>query len=47
VWAKHGSPDEKTLKAATVYIRRAGGFSEPPRNQDDWEKLIDRLVKVT
>jgi hypothetical protein len=46
VWAKGGSPDGRTLQAATVYVRRPGGYSESARTQDDWERLIDRLVKA-
>lgn len=46
VFAKAGSPDGQTLKPATIYVRRPGGYSEPARTQDDWEKLIDRLVKA-
>jgi len=46
LWAKRGAADEDVLKSATVYIRRTGAKSEPPRSQDDWEKLIDRFVKA-
>ncbi len=46
VWARRDSPDQRTLKQKTVYVRRAGGGSEPPQTQDDWERLIDRLVKA-
>ena len=46
VWAKRDSPDHGSLKKATVYVRRPGGCSEPAQTQDDWEKLIDRLVKA-
>lgn len=46
LWAKKGSPDNQVLKNDTIYIRRPGARSEPPRSQDDWEKLIDRLVKA-
>ena len=45
LWAKRGASDEVVLKNATIYIRRPGAKSEPPRTQDDWEKLIDRFVK--
>ena len=45
LWAKRGAADEEILKNATIYIRRPGAKSEPPRTQDDWEKLIDRFVK--
>ncbi len=45
VWAARQSPDGgRTLQVGTVYVRRPGGSSEPARTQDDWEKLIDRLV---
>lgn len=46
IWAKKGAEDSDILKNNTVYIRRSGAHSEPPRSQDDWEKLIDRLVKA-
>ncbi|MEX0921426.1 MAG: ATP-binding protein [Rhodovibrionaceae bacterium] len=52
VWAKRSSPgqggagDERTLEITRVYVRRPGGASEPARTQDDWEKLLDRLVKA-
>ncbi len=46
VWAKRGSPDNKKLQQGTLYIRRPGGSSEPPKTQDDWEKLLDRLVRA-
>ena len=36
----------KSLASGKVYIRRPGGYSEEARNQDDWEKLIERLVKA-
>jgi len=46
LFAKASSPNGKMLKTNEVYIRRPGGKSEPSRTQDDWEKLIDRLVKA-
>lgn len=46
VWAKRGSPDGSKLQQGTVYVRRPGGASEPARTQDDWEKLLDRLVRA-
>lgn len=46
VWAKHGGPDNKHLQPETVYVRRPGGASERATTQDDWEKLLDRLVKA-
>lgn len=49
VWAKRSSPDggaEKALQDGTVYVRRPGGQSEPACTQDDWEKLLERLVKA-
>jgi hypothetical protein len=46
LFAKSGSPDSKTLVPGIVYTRRPGGKSEPIRTQDDWEKLLDRLVKA-
>lgn len=46
VMAKRGSPDGNALRQGTVYVRRPGGHSEPARTQDDWEKLLDRLVRA-
>ena len=47
LWAKRQSPEgTNTLQTGVVYIRRPGGNSEQPRTQDDWEKLIDRLVRA-
>ena len=46
VWAKRGGSDPSRLKAGTVYVRRPGGASEPARTQDDWERLLDRLVRA-
>ena len=46
VFANHGSPDNKKLQLGTVYVRRPGGASERAKTQDDWEKLLDRLVKA-
>lgn len=46
IWAKSGSPDGQKLQPGTVYVRRPGGYSEPCRSQDDWERLLDRLVKA-
>ena len=46
IMAKSGSPDQKTLRTSTVYVRRPGGFSEQATTQDDWEKLLDRLVRA-
>jgi len=45
LWARSGSPDG-VVRPGTVYVRRPGGSSEPARTQDDWEKLIERLVKA-
>lgn len=45
VWARRGSPNDE-LQNGKVYIRRPGGRSEVARNQDDWEKLIDRLIQA-
>lgn len=44
VFAARQSPDNRTLTNGTVYVRRAGGNSEPCRSQDDWERLLERLV---
>lgn len=46
VWAQRGSPDKTTLQKGTMYVRRPGGYSEPAKTQDDWEKVLDRLVKA-
>ncbi len=46
VFAKKGSPCNTDLKVATLYVRRPGGYSEPATTQDDWEKLLERLVKA-
>lgn len=46
LFAAKGSPDGKSLNHGKVYVRRPGGHSEEARTQDDWEKLIDRLVKA-
>ena len=46
VWAKRGGSDPSRLQAGTVYVRRPGGASEPARTQDDWERLLDRLVRA-
>lgn len=46
VWAASASPDQQTLKIATVYVRRPGGSSEPARTQDDWERLLERLLRA-
>jgi len=45
IWAKSGSPDGKTLKVGEIYLRRPGAKSEPPKTQDDWEYLLDRLLR--
>ena len=50
VFAKRSSPDgaeaTERLQNNVVYVRRPGGQSEPPRSQDDWAKLLERLVKA-
>lgn len=46
VFAARHSPDNRTLMNGTVYVRRPGGNSEPCRAQDDWEQLLDRLVRA-
>lgn len=45
VFAKSGGPNDEVIPGR-VYVRRPGGASEEPQNQDDWEKLIDRLVRA-
>ncbi len=45
LWAQRGSEGNE-LENGKVYVRRPGGKSEVARNQDDWEKLIERLVKA-
>ena len=44
LFASRQSPDNRTLTNGTVYVRRPGGNSEPCRTQDDWERLLERLV---
>lgn len=44
LFASRQSPDNQTLNNGTVYVRRPGGNSEPCRTQDDWERLLERLV---
>lgn len=44
LFASRQSPDNRTLTNGTVYVRRPGGNSEPCRSQDDWERLLERLV---
>jgi hypothetical protein len=46
VYAKSGSPDQSSLLTSHIYVRRPGGSSEAARTQDDWEKLLERLVKA-
>ena len=46
IFASMGSPDPKTLVTGQVYVRRPGGSSEPCRDQNDWELLLDRLVRA-
>ncbi|WP_409562239.1 ATP-binding protein [Hyphomicrobium sp. B1] len=46
LWASRADPEQRILQTDRVYVRRPGGASEPSRTQDDWEKLIDRLVKA-
>ena len=45
LFAARGGPNGE-LESGKVYVRRPGGNSEAARNQDDWEKLIERLVKA-
>ncbi|MCR8725339.1 AlbA family DNA-binding domain-containing protein [Frigidibacter sp. ROC022] len=44
LFASRQSPDNRTLANGIVYVRRPGGKSEPCRTQDDWERLLERLV---
>lgn len=46
LYASRADPEQRLLQTGQVYVRRPGGASEPSRTQDDWEKLIDRLVKA-
>jgi len=46
VFARRGGPGNEVIKTNDVYLRRPGGSSEAARTQDDWEKLLDRLVKA-
>ena len=45
LFAARGGPDDEMI-SGRVYVRRPGGSSEEARTQDDWEKLIERLVKA-
>ena len=45
IWAKRAN-EAAGLRQKTVYLRGVGAQSRPPINQDEWEKLIDRLVKA-
>ena len=45
LFAARGGPNGE-VENGKVYVRRPGGYSEAARNQDDWEKLIERLVKA-
>jgi len=45
LFAARGGPDGE-LQSSKVYVRRPGGNSEQARTQDDWEKLIERIVKA-
>jgi hypothetical protein len=46
VFARRGGPNNEIVQTHDVYLRRPGGASEAARTQDDWEKLLDRLVKA-
>lgn len=45
LFAARGSEDG-ALQNGKVYVRRPGGSSEEARTQDDWEKLLERLVRA-
>ena len=45
LFAVRGGPNGE-IENEKVYVRRPGGYSEAARNQDDWEKLLERLVKA-
>jgi len=45
IWAARQDPEGRKLKQNTIYVRRPGGYSEPCCTQDDWERLLDRLVR--
>ncbi len=45
LFAVRGGPNGE-LESGKVYVRRPRGYSEVARTQDDWEKLIERLVKA-
>lgn len=45
VMAKKGSPDNSSMVANRVYIRRAGPNSEEPRSPEEWNSLFDRIVQ--
>ena len=46
VFALRGGPENGILDNGKVYVRRPGGNSEHARTQDDWERLLERLVKA-
>lgn len=45
--ARRGSPaEDESFERYDIIVRRPGGKSERASTQDDWEKLIDRLVRA-
>lgn len=46
VMAKKGSPDQKTLIASRVYIRRPTPESAEPGSATEWRELLDRCIRA-
>ncbi|KAA0593167.1 hypothetical protein J2848_005268 [Azospirillum lipoferum] len=46
IQAKKGSPDQKTLIAGRVYIRRPTPESAEPATAGDWRDLFDRCIRA-
>lgn len=46
IMAKKGSPDQKTLIASRVYIRRPTPESAEPGSATEWRELLDRCVRA-
>ncbi|CAO3449872.1 AlbA family DNA-binding domain-containing protein [Azospirillum largimobile] len=46
IQAKKGSPDQKTLIAGRVYIRRPTPESAEPATAADWRDLFDRCIRA-
>lgn len=46
VMAKKGSPDQKTLIASRIYIRRPTPESAEPGSATEWRELLDRCIRA-